>query len=376
MKIAVNTRLVLPHKIDGIGLFTLEVFNKIITDNPTVDFILINDRTIKHTYFKQKNVTSKTINPQARHPYLYAIWYQFSLKRFLKKLKPDVFVATDGMIPFKTETKTLAVIHDLNFEHHPEHLPKNFLNFYQTNFPKFAHQATRIATVSEFSKKDICDTYKIDSAKIDVVYNGPKDIFAPIDFSLQTNVKEHYSSGNDFFLFVGTLHPRKNLINLFLAFDNFKTKTNSTKKLLIVGKKMWWTDEIETAFNQLKFKNDIIFAGRVNEKELYKITASAFAMTYVPVFEGFGIPLVEAMSCGTPVITSNVTSMPEVVEEAGLLVDPFSVDDIANAMIRISEENGLREELSKRSLIQAQKFSWQKTADLLWNSIQLTMNNG
>ncbi len=148
----------------------------------------------------------------------------------------------------------------------------------------------------------------------------------------------------------------------------------SAIKLVIVGRKMWWTDEIEDTFQNLEFKNDIIFAGRLPEQELYKITAAAQALTYVPIFEGFGIPLVEAMSCGTPVITSNITSMPEVVEDAGFLVDPFSVEDIAKAMITISSDDKLRNELIERSKVQAKKFSWQKTGDRLWASILKTID--
>lgn len=374
-KIAFNTRLLIKNKKDGIGLFTYESLKIIVKNHPEIDFYFIFDRTPDPKFIFSENIHPVVISPQTRHIYLFKYWFQFALKRELSKIKPDVFVATDGMFPLNTKTKTLAVIHDIYFEHHPEHLPKNVLNYYLKNFPKFAKKSTRIATVSEFSKNDICKTYQIDSTKIDIVYNGPNENFVPISTSIQKEVKEKYTFGYDFFLFVGTLHPRKNLINLFLAFDTFKTKTNSPKRLLIVGRKMWWTKEIESTFNNLKFKNDIVFAGRVNEEELYIITASAYALTYVPVFEGFGIPLVEAMSCGTPVITSNITSMPEVVEDAGILVDPFSVEDITNAMIRMNDEHCLRSKLSEKSIIQAQKFSWQKTADLLWNSIQLTINN-
>ena len=373
MKIAVNTRLLLKDKMDGIGLFTYESFKKMVVAHPEIEFIFIFDRTPDPTFIFAKNITAKVISPQARHPWLYMVWYQISLKRLLNKIKPDLFVATDGMIPLNCKTNTLAVIHDLNFEHHPEHLPKLLRNYYCKYFPKFAHQATRIATVSAFSKQDICKTYQIDESKIDVVYNGPNENFVPLTTNEQTKIKEQYTDGYDYFLFVGTLHPRKNLINLFKAFEQFKTTTKSPKKLLIVGRKMWWTPEIENTLNNLLVKNDIIFAGRISEQELYKITASAYALTYVPIFEGFGIPLVEAMSCGTPVISSNITSMPEVVGDAGILVNPFAVDEIAHAMVRMNDEHCLRGKLSEKSLVQAQKFSWQKTADLLWESIQKTV---
>ena len=360
--------------MDGIGLFTFESFKHIVSKNPTIEFIFIFDRAPHPDFLFAKNITAKVIGPQARHPFLYKIWYQYALNKLLKKVNADIFIGTDGMIPLKTKTKTLNVIHDLNFEHHPEHLPIFLRNYYCKYFPKFAKKANRIATVSEFSKKDIVNTYKINTSKIDVVYNGPNENFKPISKEEIINVQHKYSQENPYFLFVGTLHPRKNLINLFKAFDKFKSQSNSDFKLLVVGKKMWWTTEIENTYKNLRFKDEILFTGRVKESELYKITAAAYALTYVPIFEGFGIPLVEAMSCGVPVITSNITSMPEVVGDAGVLVDPFSVKDIAQAMQKIVTDENLRNELVEKSKIQAQKFSWKKTSDLLWKSVLKTID--
>lgn len=374
MKIAVNTRLLIKNQIDGIGKFTLESFKHIVNSYPEHKFIFIFDRKPHPDFLFAKNIEAITISPQARHPILYKIWYQYSLKKLLKKVKPDIFVATDGMIPLNTQTKTLSVVHDLNFVHHPQHLPSALSNYYCHYFPKFTNNADRIATVSKFSKSDLIETYGVKESKIDVVYNGADDGFKPISEDEKSAIKLKYTNNKNYFLFVGTLHPRKNLVNLFKAFDTFKTSTKSDFKLLIVGKKMWWTNEIETTYNNLQYKNDIVFTGRVEEKELYKITASAYALTYIPIFEGFGIPLVEAMSCGVPVITSNVTSMPEVVENAGVLVNPFSIGEIKDALLKISNNEGFRKELSDKSLVQAKKFSWKKTGDLLWESINKTIN--
>lgn len=360
--------------MDGIGLFTLESFKKIVSAHPEVEFVFIFDRTPHPDYIFAKNISAQIISPQARHPFLYIIWYQISLHFLLKKENPDVFIGTDGMIPLNTKTKTLAVIHDLNFEHNPKQLPFLLRKYYCKYFPKFAGKSTRIATVSKFSKNDICSTYKINENKIDVVYNGANINFKPVNEETKNLIKQKHTNNKDFFLFIGTLHPRKNLVNLFKAFNEFKIKTQSDFKLLIVGRKMWWTNEIETTYHQLEHKNDIIFAGRTPEEELYKITASAYALAYVPFFEGFGIPLVEAMKCGVPVITSNVTSMPEVVENAGILINPNNFNEITQAMIEVFTDKNYRKDLSERSISQAEKFSWEKTADLLWQSILKTSN--
>lgn len=361
--------------MDGIGLFTYETFKQIVLKNPSIEFIFIFDRKPHHDFIFANNVKIEVIGPQARHPLLYIFWYQYALHKLLKKVKPSIFIGTDGMIPLKSTTKTLAVIHDLNFEHHPEHLPQLIRKYYCHSFPKFAEKANRIATVSEFSKQDIVNQYNINPSKIDVVYNGANSNFKPLSETEKKSTLGKYSHNKDYFLFVGTLHPRKNLSNLFKAFDLFKTNTGSELKLLIVGKKMWWTKEIETTFNQLKHQSDVIFTDRVSETELCKITAAAFALTYIPIFEGFGIPLVEAMNCGTPIITSNVTSMPEVVGDAAILVDPFSVKDIANGMEQLFIDKTKQNLLIEKGNQQGKKYSWDRTSELLWNSIEKTITN-
>jgi glycosyltransferase involved in cell wall biosynthesis len=188
--------------------------------------------------------------------------------------------------------------------------------------------------------------------------------------SVKIEIKKQYTDGSPYFVFVGTLHPRKNLTNLFKAFGQFKQNTNSGVKLLIVGDKKWWTTEINESYERLSCKQDIVFAGRVPTDQLHKIVASALAMVYVSYFEGFGIPIVESFYCGTPVITSNVTSMPEVAGDAALLVDPFSVNDICNAMVNIAFDEKLREAMILKGIERAKDFSWQKSADRLWASIE------
>lgn len=374
MKIAVNTRLLLKDQLDGIGYFTLETFKRIASRHPDNEFVFIFDRKPDPEFVFSDNIKAEVLSPQARHPLLYRVWYQFALKKLLNKLKPDVFVATDGMFPLKSSCKVLSIIHDINFHHHPEFLPKKYADFYNKYFPKFAQEATRIATVSEYSKNDIAQSYDINADQIDVVFNGANTAYIPIEPSAQDEIKRRYTEGSPYFIFVGTLHPRKNLIKLFKAFEQFKTETPNNTKLIIAGKKMWWKGDLENCFQALSCKEDVIFTGRVSESELHLLIASAQALTYVPFFEGFGIPILEAMYSGTPVIASNTTSMPEVVEDAGILVNPLNSSEIAKAMFELYSNPALSQELSEKGLKQAQKFSWDKTADLLWDAINNTIH--
>jgi len=242
--------------------------------------------------------------------------------------------------------------------------------YFTRMYPRFALKATRIATVSEYSKADIAKTYRINPSKIDVVYNGAGQIFAPLDEESKKQVRQKYSRGSDYFFFIGTLHPRKNLVNLFRSFDLFKENDSKGIKLVMAGAKMWWTEEIRLAYETMNHRDDVIFTGRVSDEELAALMSSALALTYVSYFEGFGIPILEAFYCDTPVITSNITSMPEVAGEAALLVDPFSVDSIAVAMTKLTDDPVFRDKLIDAGRQQRQKFSWEKTADKLWQCLE------
>ena len=170
-------------------------------------------------------------------------------------------------------------------------------------------------------------------------------------------------------MFVGSLHPRKNLARLFTAFDIFKKENDNNIKLVIVGEKKWWTEPIKNAYEAMTHKDDVIFTGRLLAEDLHLVTASAMASVYVSYFEGFGIPIVEAFKCDTPVITSNVTSMPEVAADAALLVDPFDVNSIAEAMKKILNDD-VRQGLIEKGRIRRKDFSWDKAAEGWWKCIE------
>ena len=375
IKIAVNTRLLLKNKLEGIGWFTYESLKRITQQHKEVDFLFFFDRKFDDTFIFSDNITPISVFPQARHPFLYFWWFQMSMPYVLNKYKADMFLSPDGFGCLTSSKKQLVVIHDLNFEHYPENLPWLERNNYKFFVPRFAKKADRIATVSEFSKQDIINHYNIPENKIDVVYNGSNEEYKPVSEEIKKLTKQKYSNNCPFFVFVGSLHPRKNIANLFKAFDLFKQTDNQNHKLIIVGAKKWWTNDITEAYNNLQFQNDVIFTGRLEPEDFKHVLATATANMYVSIFEGFGIPIVESFYAEVPVITSNVTSMPEIAGNAALLVDPFSIQSIATAMTDISRDENLRNNLIELGKEQKNNFSWQKTADKLWLSIEKTLEN-
>jgi glycosyltransferase involved in cell wall biosynthesis len=342
--------------------------------HPEHEFYFIFDRPFHREFIFGSNVTPVVIGPPARHPLLYFIWFEISVRFILRKIRADLFLSPDGYLVLGSGIPSVAVFHDLNFEHYPDDLPFAERLYYRTFFRKYAGKASRIATVSEFSKTDIIQQYRINPEKIDVVYNGANEKYTPVDEATGKATRAKFSDGKPYFFFVGAIHPRKNLVNLFRAFDIFRENDNEGTKLLVAGARKWWTGEIADVFEKMKFRDDVIFTGRLDTGDMQKVMGSALALTYVSYFEGFGIPIVEAFRCGTPVITSNVTSMPEIAGEAALLVDPFKPDDIAQAMHSISTDAVLRARLIKAGNERASCFTWDKSAERLWETIEKAMN--
>ena len=370
MIIAVNTRLLQKGKLEGIGWFTFETLKRMTVNHPEHQFIFIFDRPFNTDYIFSENVTPVVIGPPTRHPVLWYLWFQFQIPRILKKHKADLFLSPDGYLSLQTKTPQLGVIHDINFVHRPKDLPWLKAKYYNYFFPKFARIAKRIATVSFYSKEDITRSFKVDYDKIDVVYDGINQIFEPISEDEKIIVRKKHSDGCEFFLFVGALHPRKNVGGLLKAFDAFKSVSENSIKLVIVGGEMHKTGDIFETYDNMRFKNDVVFTGRVSTTELHNIFGAAFALTFVPFFEGFGIPIVEAMSVGVPVICSNTTSIPEVGGNAVLYADPIKIDQITEAMLELVNNEELRKSLIEKGFKQKEKFSWDETARLLWMSIE------
>jgi glycosyltransferase involved in cell wall biosynthesis len=375
LNIAVNTRLLLHGRLEGIGWFTFENLKRVTLSHPEHQFYFIFDRPYHAEFIFSTNVHPIVIAPQARHPLLYYVWFEFSIRRVLKKIKADLFLSPDGYMSLGSKVPGIAVFHDLNFEHYPEDLPSAERWYYRHFFPKYAHKAMRIATVSEFSKQDIVTQYGVDPKKIDVVYNGANEQYAPLDEAQKAAALQKFTSGKPYFFFVGALHPRKNLINLFRAFELFKMQDKNGTMLLIAGARKWWTGEIAEVYERLNCKEYIKFAGRLSTADMKLAMGAAMALTYVSYFEGFGIPIIEAFRCGTPVITSNVTSMPEIAGDAALLVDPFDPENIEKAMQTVSNFPEKTDALIKSGFQRTEIFTWDKSAERLWNTLQKVIDD-
>lgn len=370
MRIAINTRFLLSHKMEGFGWYTFEIVKRLVENHPEHDFVLFFDRQYDEKFVFADNATPVILPPQARHPILFNVWFNYSIKRALKKYKIDLFFSPDGYLSLTTNVKQIGVMHDLNFEHNPKDLKPVMRNYYLKNFPKFARKASHIITVSEYSKRDICSTYKISEDKVTAIWNGASEVFTPVNEEQKQLTEDKYADGKPYFLFVGAIHPRKNVERLIQAFEKFKNENASSEfQMVIVGTELWSNASINIEVHQ-SIKDQIHFTGHLPLEDLAQVMGAASIFTYVPYFEGFGIPLVEAMKCGTPILSGNRTSLPEVAGEAALFCDPFDVNDICEKLTTVALDKELQDDLSKKGLERSKLFSWDISANKVWEILE------
>jgi glycosyltransferase involved in cell wall biosynthesis len=361
MKIAINARWLIPEKLEGFGWYTMHVVQRLSRLLPDAVFYLITDRKLSDHLVENINVRYYVLPPPARHPYLWYIWNEISVPLLLKKLKPDLYFSPDGFIPSGLKIPTLATLHDLNFEADHNFLKPNIQQYYKKHYRKAANQATHLLTVSSFSKNDIVERYGIDPSKITVTQNGPQAAFSDMRH-IKRSTRQRYAAGRPYFLFVGAQNPRKNLHRILMAFDMYASLPGSNHHLVIVGEKMHWDQDINEAWAALEQKDRVHFTGRLSTYELNRVFSAATALVFPSLYEGFGMPILEAFLACTPVITSRVTAMPEIAGDAALLVDPTSIEAITDAMRSLSANPDLCTDYAARGLARAELFSWDKTA--------------
>ena len=374
MIVAVNARLLKKRRLEGIGNFMDEVLRRVVQSHPEIQFHFIFDHKPDLSFKYGNNVTLHVLFPPTKHVLLYNYWFNKRLPKVVKKINADLFLSLDSLGSIKLDIPQHLVLHDINFEHRPQDLPKSLAKFYQKNTRLLLQKTARIATVSQYSKADIARTYQYPSEQIDVVYNAAKELFKPIAPEEQEIIRARYTKGKPYFFYVGSLHPRKNLLSLLRAFETFKQSDDKETLLLIAGDVMWSYPEFKKQMNAMRHQKSVVLLGRIPDKRLAELMACSIALTYIPYFEGFGIPIVEAYASGVPVITSDQTCLPEIAGKGALFAHPDDLEGIADQMRLLSRDETLRNELIAAGSAELMKYSWDKTAALYWESVLKTMS--
>jgi glycosyltransferase involved in cell wall biosynthesis len=361
MIIGANVRLLTGSHLEGVARYALETIKHMALMHPENHWILFFDRKNDTDYAFPPNVTKVILYPQARHPILWRYFFDISLTRALRRYKVDVLYSPDGYTSLTTKIPSVMVLHDLAYAHFPEFHSFTRLWDYKTFTPKYLRKANKIITVSHFVSDDIIDLFPDLGSKISVAYNAYKkpEIF--------DDSKKCIEIAEPYFLYIGSLNPRKNIDRLIDAFHIFNENTGQKYRLVLAGKIMSLPKKVRHKINTTA---NVIYLGPIDEQNKHHLIRKAFAMTYVSVFEGFGIPILEAFAFETPIITSKTSSMPEVAGQAAILVDPFNVHNIAEGMHKLHSDKAYRDFLKAEGTKRLMDFDWQKSAEIIYKEIE------
>jgi len=283
--------------------------------------------------------------------------------------KANVFIFTQfRMYPTIFAKKRLTVIHDIAFKHYPEYIEAKNLRFLERRVPEAIKKSTKILAVSEYTKWDIVKSYGADPNKIIVTHNAvDMDRFKRTQLTVK--IKNKYKLPDDYILYLGTIEPRKNIANLLRAYSKLPKNIKDQYPLVLAGGGGWNDDEIKSEIEKVKKDSQIIQTGYVDEKDIPALYSGAELFLYPSHFEGFGMQILEAMACGTPVLTANNSSLPEVGGDAAYYVDDKSVDSLKNGIEKLLSDPDLRKDLVKKGKQQIKKFSWKESAQKIIDAI-------
>ncbi len=292
-------------------------------------------------------------------PLVRILWEQLFLPGLVRRAAVDLVHGLHLVGPMASTCPFVVTVHDLSFLFFPQNFPSLKRLYLRTLTRWSVRRARRIIAISENTKRDVVQQYGLSPEKVDLVYYGLDPIFQPLPKEALAGFRARQGLPEQFILFVGTLEPRKNVSRLVEAYARL---SEPRPPLILVGGKGWLYDEVFARVEALGLSGCVHFAGYVPGKELPWWYNAATLFVYPSLYEGFGLPPLEAMACGTPVVSSDVSSLPEVVGQAGLLVDPTDVEDLAGAMGQALADSGLRDEMGAAGLAQARRFSWREAA--------------
>lgn len=353
MIVGFNARLLKPGLSEGLNVFAREVVFRLARRNPSWKFVLFFD----HKDFKQflpcDNMRGIYVPPPSRQMILYYTWFHITLPEAVKSIKPDLFLSPEPFIPVGTGVPVVLAMHDIAYLYETSGLSLPYRIYYWQMIGKYVQEARHIIANSHYTMHQTRKLYSLPEKKFTVVGLGIKEFPDP--------QKPEFKMPEKFFLYYGALQPRKNIPNLLKAFDLICSELNSY--LLIVGRFAWEYDIIIDQWRKMKCRNRVLFTGTLPDAQIHYLLKRAISLVFPSLMEGFGLPVVEAQKVGCPVITSNISALPEISGKGCLLVDPNDEYNIAKAMLSVATDDVLREKLIKAGIENAKRFSWEKTVE-------------
>lgn len=366
MNIAIDVRSFI-YTRTGIGHAIVQILRRFLENHREHGYVLYGTRglgiDLLKRYRREGAVVLEDIH-SVPFPFrkISRYYVEMTSSRALKKADVQVFWGANYRGVFSSKFDTVITIHDMVHIHYPEFTERHN-RLLTGNLKEDSTRAARILAPSISTKSDIVNILDVPESKVKVIYWGVDSHFRPVrDESVMNRIRNRYGLIGDYILFVGTIQPRKNIEGLIEAFRIIDEKKDFSHKLIIAGIKGWEYSEVFRRIEGYGLNEKVKCVGYVDYNDLPGLYSMADVLVLPSYYEGFGFPILEAMACGTPVVTSNVSSMPEVAGDAALLVDPKSPEMIADSIERILADSGLKKGLRERGLIRAKEFSWEKCA--------------
>lgn len=370
MRIAVDARFFQAEDKPDLRDFTKEVFTRLSANHSEVDFIFFMEAELSTSLNSGKNVSVVTLTPKPTNFLKYKWWYDVKVARALKTLEADVFVATYGLASLTSSVKQVLIVRDLSFLQKNINFFDGTYGFYKRYTRGFLKKAKAIATLSGFIKEELSANYKIVKTAIHTIGSGVSAYYNPIDWKQREVIKEQFAKGCEYFVFSLGIRSRVNFLNVIKAFSIFKKWQKSNMKLVLIGAFDPAFDKELNVLTSYKFRDEVFINRNLSEKETAEVVAASYALIFPSVYEGFALPIAEALHCEVPVITSNNSSISEIAGNAALYVDASKPEDIAEQMKKIYKDEQLRNKLIEEGRMNAKQYNWNKTSELLWQGIQ------
>ena len=350
----------------GIGHYTFELARALAHTAPNHNFELISPLPFADSVVQELQQASAPNlvlnNPQPTS--FSRRWWAIGLPLFLRKNAFDVFHGTNYEVPLWNRQRNVLTIHDLSILLHPEYHEPNLVRRARRRLPLMVRSAAMIIAVTESIKREICEHLKVKPERVVVTPEAPRQVFRPMPVPETIATRLRLGIEADFILFVGTIEPRKNLLTLVRAFEQVLRTTELRPQLVIAGGEGWLMEELYSFIGTSGIGDRVRFIGYTSDEALRALYSSCRICVYPSLYEGFGLPPLEAMACGAPVITSHIPAIAETVGSAAVLIDPHSVAGLAHSIIHLWNDEQLRTHLSQAGLQRAAEFSWQRTAKL------------
>jgi glycosyltransferase involved in cell wall biosynthesis len=356
MRIGIDARLVY-YTQAGIGQYITHLVNAFAQIDKQTQFVLLQSRKDRSAIVTQPNFRRVSLWTPCHHRL-----EQWTLQLEISPLDVDVLHSPDFIPPFRCNCKSVITVHDLAFLLYPHFLTRESARYY-SQIDQAVRRTDHIIAVSEATKHDLVQRLGVPEGKVTVIYEASAPPYQPLPRDeARRYVQGKYGLDGEYILFVSTIEPRKNVPGLLEAYRQLLDSYRAKATLVLAGGHGWLSDEVFATVKRLDLESQVRFLGRVPTADLPYLYNAARLLVHPSFYEGFGLPPLEAMACGIPVVVSNVSALPEVVGDAGLLVDPNDTSELAVSMYRALTDESLRQEMIQKGFARAACFSWEKTA--------------